>query len=37
MIQFVDDADCSHVGESEMQEYEKYAISNDLIDEENEQ
>lgn len=37
MIKFVGDQDCSHVSDDEIQEYEKYAISNDLVDEENEE
>lgn len=37
MIKFVEDEDVSHISEQEIQEYEKYTIANDLVDEENEQ
>lgn len=37
MIKFVEDEDVTHVTDEEVEEYEKYAISNDLIDDENEQ
>lgn len=37
MIKFVGDEECSHLSDDEVQEYEKYAIMNDLVDEDNEQ
>lgn len=39
MIKFVmNDNDCSHLSDEEIQEYEKYTIGNDeVVDDENEQ
>lgn len=37
MINFVSDDEYSHLSDEEVQEYEKYTVSNDLIDDENEE
>lgn len=36
MIKFVSDDDISHVTDEEALEHEKYTVSNDLVDDDNE-